>query len=1498
MPPKVSKEVSEDLNVKLVEAIALLQQSMQVQAENMKAQAENMKAQAERHDKAIEALTQRLSSGEPTSSSDNSSKLMSELGGRIAQFVFDLEGEKTFSKWYARYGTAITVDGASLSDEQKVSLLIGKLSDEVYDQYTKRICPQEFDKVEFKDTVDILKEMFDIKKSLFSHRFACINITREGETPVEYTNKVNALCEAAMLKDIDAEGWKVFFWLRGLDPKTDQKQLAYFLKYVEQKLEQKQKVNINDLCSEWQKYLRQSSVLLEMSESDKAVKAVQAKKFDNRKRHDYRSKIDNRSQKPTNREEPRVDLCWNCGITGHRTPACTQPRAKCLNCQKQGHLAKFCYGKKSSEFKKTQNVVVVGGTTTEDVQVNTIRQFVSAKIENQAVNFQLDTGSDITLIGRKDWERIGKPKLEGYKTKVKSASGNELQLLGRTLVNFELKGSVGSEYVYVREHGNLLGLDWIGKSSEMSYHMSKMVNALSQTNTGSIQEELKTQFPEVFKEGLGRCTKEKAALTVNKNASPVYKPKRPVSFGAREAVEKELNRLESMNVLKKVNHSKWAAPLVCVKKAGGDLRVCADFKTGLNSALEDEDHPIPVPEDIFATLNGGRFFSTVDLKDAYLQVELSEESKELCTINTHRGLYQYQRLAFGTKTAPMVFQRIMDKMISGLDGVTAYLDDIIIVGSTEKEHKDNLFKLFSRITEYGFRVKLEKCRFLEEEIKFLGFIVDKNGRRPDEEKIRAIKNMDTPKGEKDLRSFMGMITHYGTFIPHMKSLRGPLDILLGKNVEWKWTELEEELFQKLKDTLTSDLNLTHYQPNLPVIVAADACEYGIGAVISHKMPDGTEKPIAHAAKSLNTAEKNYSQIEKEGLGLIFAVKRFHKYLYGRKFLLRTDHKPLLSIFGSKKGIPVHSQNRLVRWSTILLAYDFDIEYIKTDEFGQADALSRMIQKIPAEDEDVVIAQVELDVEDSLQSAVRKLPVTVSEIQEETEKNKVLQNVIKRISKGTWPRKVDEKLKQFNSIKDALSTVQECLMFGDRVVVPFSLQRAVLKQLHEGHPGMARMKQLARAFVYWPGLDDDVEKVVAKCNTCQSQGKTLRKVPLVPWKTPERVWQRIHVDFAGPENGQYYLVAVDAKSKWAEVKIVKTISATSTVRTLKEIFSQNGLPETIVSDNGTQFVSKEFATMCQENGIEHLRSPAFHPQSNGQAERFVDTLKRGLKKLKGEGSVSNETLSEFLLHYRSTPSTALSGISPAEAHLNRRLRTKMSLMMPQLNKRSGGSENCSMKKQFDKHHGVKARAYIKGEKVFIKLFEKNKWSWKPATVDRRKGRVVYDVVLADGRERVVHANQLKRRWNESESEETKEQMWMTTMFDIFELPCATEPNPNTSSEEEKDSQVVPTTEANIQNGTATPPVRGTTNPATVDRSQSEVHRGTVQGANQGAIRGANRGAVRGASQRSNPVVSQGRGMMRGRGSSTVAMPVPVPIRQSTRIRKPVTRFDPCVRNIVK
>ncbi|PIO53377.1 reverse transcriptase, partial [Teladorsagia circumcincta] len=360
------------------------------------------------------------------------------------------------------------------------------------------------------------------------------------------------------------------------------------------------------------------------------------------------------------------------------------------------------------------------------------------------------------------------------------------------------------------------------------------------------------------------------------NVRPVFCRSRPVPHAALEAVNAELNRLEQMGVITPVNHSEWAAPIVCVKKQNGKLRVCADFSTGLNKALQSFDYPLPMPEDIFASLNGGTIFSQIDLSDAYLQLELSEESKRKVVINTHRGLFQYNRLPFGIKTAPGIFQQVMNKMVSGLRGVTTYLDDILVSGKTKEEHNENLLAVFGRIADYGFKVRLDKCAFSQPEIRYLGFILDKNGRRPDPKKIEAIKNMKEPKNVTQLRAFLGMVTYYSAFLPSMKDLRGPLDALLKKDTKWKWSFKEQDAFKKLKEALSSEMNLAHYDPRQKIVVAADACDYGIGCVISHRYVDGSEKPIAHASRSLSNAEKNYSQIEKEALGLVFAVKKFHK----------------------------------------------------------------------------------------------------------------------------------------------------------------------------------------------------------------------------------------------------------------------------------------------------------------------------------------------------------------------------------------------------------------------------------------------------------------------------------------------------------------------------------------------------------------------------------------------------------------------------------------------
>ncbi|EYC24344.1 hypothetical protein Y032_0014g2450 [Ancylostoma ceylanicum] len=1288
--------------------------------------------------------------GSATSEVASVPSLMSALSNRIDKFVFDPDTDMCFTRWYSRYKEVFVEDAKQLSESARVRLLCEKMDSNTFEKYQRHVLPKEVTSISFEESVETLKQLFDVKASEFTTRYQCLKLEKgDSEDYLTYTGRVNEFCERARIHELDCDGIKCLLWIFGLKSQRKAEIRQRLIAVLDREYKAGRKLSLQELYRECENFLSLKKDSETIAGNVKTVEAAA-------------------------KEERRKRECWNC-CGDHFAQQCKSKPWFCKVCKKTGHKERFCEvanrrkaadngsegrrSRQNSDNRRNKKTIRSSGKHVRGVkianataEVNSTRMYVEARVNQHPVSFLLDTGSDITLLNEDVWRSMGSPKLENTSVVVKNASGSSMKIHGKLWCDFEIKGSRSEGYAYVTPHNSLLGLEWIQKNEDMSYYMRMMVAEVKANPNEDVAMKLKEAYPEVFEEVLGLCTKEKADLQLVGDVRPVFKACRPVPHAAVEAVEKELDRLLEMQVIEPVTHSEWAAPIVCVRKSNGKLRVCADFSTGLNKALESFDYPLPVPEDIFATLNGGAVFSQIDLSDAYLQIELSDESKKMVVINTHRGLFQYNRLPFGIKTAPGIFQQIMNKMVAGLRGVATYLDDILVCGRTEQEHTENLLALFERIAEYGFKVRLEKCSFAKPEIRYLGFIVDKNGRRPNPEKIEAIKSMVEPKNVGQLRAFLGMITYYAAFMPTMKDLRGPLDALLKKDVKWEWTSKQQTAFEKLKKALSSELNLAHYDPRQKIVVAADACDYGIGCVISHRYADGSEKPIAHASRSLTAAEKNYSQIEKEALGIVFAVKKFHKYVLGRKFLLLTDHKPLLAIFGDKKGVPVYSANRLMRWATILLGYDFDIEYVNTTKFGQADGLSRLMRKHQVENEDIVIASVENDVCTLLKECMRRLPVTVDDVESYTRTDPVLRKVISCVKSGKWP-KVNQKLAHFHNRRETLSVVGSCVMSGERVVIPPELRSKVLKELHVGHPGIVRMKKLARSYVYWPNIDSDCEDMVRRCTSCQEAAKNPMKVALKTWPSPTRVWQRVHVDFAGPLQGIYYLVVVDAFSKWPEMIEMSNISASKTVKALKSLFARYGLPQTIVSDNGTQFTSEQFKAMCDEGGIVHIKTAPYHPQSNGQAERFVDTLKRGIKKLKGEERPSEETLNVVLQAYRTTPNSSLNERTPAEVFLGRKLRTRLSLLVPQPESDEdplAKARRERMEQQFDRKHGVVKRTFQVGDKVYAKQWKQPQFHWMKGTVMRRIGSVNYEVEIY-GRIVRKHANQLRFRDGEGHKE---------------------------------------------------------------------------------------------------------------------------------------------------
>ncbi|KAK3726335.1 hypothetical protein QZH41_008960, partial [Actinostola sp. cb2023] len=1079
--------------------------------------------------------------------------------------------------------------------------------------------------------------------------------------------------------------------------------------------------------------------------------------------------------------------CYRCG--GRHNPSqCRFREVKCYNCDKKGHIEKMCRGQKQKAYhghdqvnkRRTDNKAgsqpthLLKESNTDEYTMYHMKGTTNAVLQPLEVDIELcgephkmeiDTGATKTIISETTYSELPENvKLVNSNAILSTYTGEKIPVIGKVTVpvKYGEQNHNLSALVVQGEGPNLLGRDWL--------HVIKLnwqtVFKVNEGNT-KLAHVLETHN-EVFKEGLGTLRGTEAKIYVDSNTQPRFVKARPVPYAMKEKIERELDRLVSEGILSPVEFSEWAAPIVPVLKPNGSIRICGDYKCTVNQVSKLDNYPIPKTEDLLATLGGGNKFTKLDMSQAYQQMTLDEQSKSYTTINTHKGLYQYNRLPFGISSAPGIFQRTMESLLQGIPHVIVRIDDILVSGKDDSDHIRNLETVLERLSKAGVKLRKEKCFFMQPEVIYCGYVINGDGIKPVSDKVEAIKHAPEPKDIGQLRAFLGMLNYYHRFLPDVSTVLEPLHKLLRKGEKWQWQEEQRTAFEKAKELLQSAELLVHFDPTKELILASDASNYGIGAVLSHNARDGSERPIGYVSRSLNTAERGYSTIEKEALAIVFGVKKFHQFLYGHKFTIKTDHKPLEGLFSEKKGVPQQASPRVQRWALTLAAYEYTISYKAGRNNENADALSRLPlavapDSVPQPGETI-----------HLMEHLEGTTVNSQNIKDWTKRDPTLSQVLRYTLEG-WPTtgNLDE-LVPYSTKKSELTVEDGCLLWGARVVIPRQGRQNMLTELHEAHPGTSRMKYLARSYVWWPGMDQDIENLVKRCNQCQLHQKTPAEAPLHPWEWPSEPWTRIHIDYAGPYKGEMFLVVVDACSKWLEVHLMNSTTSTATIEKLRETFANHGLPKTIVSDNGSNFTSAEFEQFTVKNGIKHIKVAPYHPASNGQAERAVRIFKEGFEKMEG-GSIRTK-LSRFLLRYRITPHST-TGVPPAQLLMKRHLRTQLDLVRPSVGDRVQTKQE-QQKAIHDNH--AKARDIQIDDPVYIRDFREKK-AWLPGVVIEKTGPVSSKIELQDGTIVRRHQDHIRTTVNESKRPEP----------DIPEMPTLEDTPPEEMSPQEITPQATQT-----------------------------------------------------------------------------------------------------------
>lgn len=793
----------------------------------------------------------------------------------------------------------------------------------------------------------------------------------------------------------------------------------------------------------------------------------------------------------------------------------------------------------------------------------------------------------------------------------------------------------------------------------------------------------------------------------------------------KDEINKQLQTMIESNIIRP-SKSPWNSPLLivpkkCDKDGNKKWRVVIDFRR-LNDVTIGDAFPLPNITDILDQLGKSKYFTTLDLASGFHQVKMNPNDGAKTAFSSNFQHFEFTRMPFGLKGAPSTFQRLMNTVLTGLQGVKCfvYMDDIVIYACNLTDHRSKVAEVFNRLRQHKLKLQPEKCNFLRREIVYLGHVIGEDGILPDPAKIKAVQNFPTPKNIKEIKSFLGLAGYYHRFINNFSKISKPLTSLLRKDVTYKWDTFCDESFNILKKALITPPLLIYPDFSRQFIVTSDASAFAIGAVLSQgEIPN--DRPICYASRTLSKAETGYSVIEKELLAIVYALSQFRPYIYGRKVLIVTDHKPLVWVMNLKDP-----SSRLMRWKIKIEEYDYITIYKKGSLNTNADSLSRihevssclisvkcdpppLIEDVSDDESDSEVAQINVvqtrsskkllsnldditskntsnfELKENSKSTIRNadhnfqyylMPNSDSNMYKTLSKvlnlEKYFNNVVElnnliiidvkkalihvptfvqlEIHKSLFRESVqliklhcqEQKFKnvaisiEVTNFKD-LSEVKNTIIsaFKDvkiditiylnkvQTITSEEEKREILKEYHDsilaGHRGVNQTTSKIKQVFFWENMSRDINNYVQSCKICQ-QNKVSRvnKVPMKITSTASRPFEKVFLDIVGPlpvsyNGNRYILTFQDDLTKYSEAFPIPNAEASTVAKEyVTKIICKFGVTESLLTDQGTNFMSNVFTEVCKSLKIHKIHTTAYHPQSNGALERSHRTLAEYLR----------------------------------------------------------------------------------------------------------------------------------------------------------------------------------------------------------------------------------------------------------------------------------------------